>query len=107
MEFVEIMKIKRRMCKTDESECTECPFDIENNGVKLLCEEFMSEYPEKAEEILKRWAEDHPQKTVLLDFLEKYPNAELNEEGVPKYIGTYALGYPLGTDWNRPLEGLQ
>ena len=53
------------------------------------------------------------EKTILQDFLEKYPNAELNDDGVPKPC-PYWLGYkdmPFCNRircvecWNRPMEG--
>jgi hypothetical protein len=40
-------------------------------------------YPEKAVKAVQRWSDEHPPKTFLTEFLEKYPNAELNH-GVPK-----------------------
>lgn len=57
--------------------------------------------------------EEHQVKTILQDFLEKYPNAMLDESGVPKTCPN-ALGYTKENGcvydgncrdcWNRPLE---
>ena len=104
MEFIEAFKIVKRMCEDDIGDCIDCPLSIDNNNTKEHCYDFMMAYPEKAEEILTKWAEEHPQKTILQDFLEKYPNVKLNEDGFPKYIAPYALGYAFDTSWNRPLE---
>ena len=104
MEFIEAMKIMKRMCEDDIIDCIDCPLSDSNNKTKETCSNFIMLHPEEAEEILKEWAEEHPQKTILQDFLEKYPNAKLNEEGFPKYIAPYALGYAFDTSWNRPLE---
>lgn len=107
MEFIEAMKIRVRMCTerpSDYFSCSGCPLSSNDNGFDMNCAELLIYHPEKAEEILTKWAEEHPQKTILQDFLEKYPNVKLNEDGFPKYIAPYALGYAFDTSWNRPLE---
>ena len=95
MEFIEAFKTVKRMCDIDH--CLTCPLSIDNNNTKEHCYDFMMAYPEKAEEILTKWAEEHPQKTILQDFLEKYPNAPLNEYGIPRTCPN-SLGY---TDWDE------
>lgn len=116
MEFIEAMKIKKRMCEDDIGDCIDCPLSDCNNATKETCDNFMMLYPEGAEKILTKWAEEHPQKTILQDFLEKYPNAPLKEDGIPQYVCPYQLGYDKSDDciyedvtcckkcWNRPLE---
>lgn len=64
---------------------------------------------------LENWDKEHPRKTILQDFLEKYPDAQLIEGKIP-YICPYRLGYPVyeqcicGNEytclscWNRELE---
>ena len=32
---------------------------------------------------VQKWHDEHPQKTYLMDFLEKFPNCEKDEEGLP------------------------
>lgn len=63
--------------------------------------------------IVEKWSKEHPQKTMLQDFLEKYPNARLNTDGTPHCCPTN-LGYIKDPYckwegclkcWNRPLEG--
>ena len=114
MEFIEAMKIKKRMCEYYAEGCVNCPLTILNNDTEEPCHEFIVLYPEKAEEILTKWAKEHPQKTILQDFLEKYPNALLNESGFPN-VCVFKLGYIKERDcgnydysckkcWNRPLE---
>lgn len=80
----------------------------------------MRKYPEKAISIVEKWSKEHPRKTILQDFLEKYPKAELRYNKFPE-ICPYFLGYAenrqcvLDTEerfcseeceecWNRPLE---
>lgn len=115
MEFIEAMKILKRMC--DIEHCLTCPLCEDNNKTKESCCDFIIQFPEKAEEILTKWAEEHPQKTILQDFLEKYPNAKMDEDGTPEGPCPYHLGYDDDDDciyedtytcckkcWNRPLE---
>lgn len=91
--------------------CSDCPFYAFKRG--LLCGEFESEHPEEAVAIVEKWAEEHPQKTMLQDFLEKYPNAPKEEDGMPMYVCPFHLGYDPNKScvkrncidcWNRPLE---
>ena len=120
MKFIEAMKIRVRMCTKrpgDYFSCCGCPLSSNDNGFDMNCAELLIYHPEKAEEILTKWAEEHPQKTILQDFLEKYPNAPLKKDGTPQYVCPYQLGYDKSDDciyedtytcckkcWNRPLE---
>lgn len=88
--------------------CEDCPLSSFNAKHKLSCSAFELEYPEEAAAIIKKWAEEHPQKTILMDFLEKYPKARL-DKGIPIICAKH-LGYIKECDsyctecWNRPLE---
>lgn len=62
---------------------TECPLCAKNNGVGIACVELESSYPEKAISIVQRWSDEHPQRTYLSEFLERYPNASLHDDGTP------------------------
>lgn len=115
MEFIEAMKIKKRMCEDDIIDCIDCPLSDSNNKTKETCSNFIMLHPEEAEEIIKKWAEEHPQKTLLQDFLEKYPNAPIDRYGTPG-LCPYSVGYSKNASndcrtyssckecWNRPLE---
>lgn len=69
-------------------------------------------YPEAATKVAK-WekAKEKPQKTILMDLLEKLPNIETEVDGLPKFC-PFALGYDVLCSskktckecWNRPLE---
>lgn len=90
---------KRRMTKKDKLgrcklHCGECLLNNKNNGTSenLLCGAFEAVYPEKAIEIVQRWSDAHPQKTFLTEFLEKYPNAPLGDDGTPEIICPHHLG---------------
>ena len=68
-------------------------------------------YPEKAIEVVQRWSDEHPQKTYLTEFLRNYPDAKLNDAGVPDGICPYMLGLNDTHDckrsciecWNQPI----
>ena len=112
MTAVEFLKEYDRMCDIQVT-CKKCPFSMER--VTCSCDHFIKKNPEKAVDIVQKWAEEHPVKTMLQDLLEKYPNVILDDRGVPKFNCPYYLGYEKknscpnnDTDcvkcWNRPLE---
>lgn len=94
--------------------CNDCPFNLCTDKKGMLCGEIEFEYPEEAVAIVEKWAEEHPQKTMLMDFLEKYPKIKLASDGTPRSICPSDLGYEdqycelVNRDcvacWNRPLE---
>lgn len=77
MEFKEYMKIKRRMVKYDlkkrvcTQNCVKCAFRTQNNGLKCHCSDIELIDPELAENIVKQWAKEHPQKTYAQDFFRE------------------------------------
>lgn len=107
-----------RMCK-NYSDCgcnPDCPFLKETD--KLLgvsdCVDYMMQHPKEADNIITEWCKEHPQKTYAEDFLEKFPNAPVNENGRPKAC-RYSV-YGTNSDccpsyhscticWNQPMEG--
>lgn len=104
--------IKRAGIGVCRIKCEDCPLGITNNGMNVLCSELETLYPEKAIEIIQEWSNAHPQKTYLSVFLEHYPNANLNDAGVPDGICPYMLGLTDIDDcdnncvkcWNQPIE---
>lgn len=46
------------------------------------CVDFFKSNPKEAEEIITKWAKEHPIKTRQDVFLELHPNAALDEDGV-------------------------
>lgn len=76
-----------------ELNCTDCPLNSSNNGSNdmMSCSDFEIIYPQKAIEIVQKWSNENPQKTLLSEFLEHYPNAKLNSDGFP-YICVATLG---------------
>lgn len=100
MEFTEYMKIKRRMTQSSEDgtcslDCRVCPLSSCKNGYAYNgynCQKFEMLYPEKAESAVKKWAEEHPKKTIIQDFYEKYPNVMINTDGTPPMC-VLSIGY--------------
>lgn len=119
MTALEYLKEKARMSKKCIEDCCECQLFSKNNVKKVDCAVLEMEYPEEAVAIVQKWLDKHPQKTFLSDFLEKYPNAPMNERGFPDNFCHCDLGYtdvdeecmtPSLLDdhcyqcWTRPLE---
>lgn len=120
MDAIKFLKEKYRMTKKCRIGCADCPLASENNTTGLRCGDLQGVYPEIAVSIVEKWSKEHPRKTILQDFLEKYPKAELIHNKFPE-ICPYSLGYAenrqcvLDTEerfcseeceecWNRPLE---
>ena len=86
------------------SRCLECPRAIE---------EMSDEELEKFVNTVEQWSKEHPPKTRLQDFMEKYPKAPIEADGTPT-ICCIDLGYrqydcdPLKENcvdcWNMPVE---
>lgn len=105
--FMEVLKFFNefnRMCKTFV--CSDCPL-CGRNG---LCRVPSSENMEEVVSIVEKWSKEHPQKTRLDYFKEKYPNARMYIDGTPK-VCCLSLGYVCNCGkttceecWNMPLE---
>lgn len=112
MKAVDYLKTVKRMCNF-YTYCSKCPLGEAGNSDELDCGEYESDYPEKAVEIVEKWAKENPQKTYLSGLLEKFPNAELNSEGYPFFCAISIYGdlhkpnctYTACRDcWNREIK---
>lgn len=65
-----------RMCKFYD-DCQECPIFDNQIETCLGCEEFIRNYPDKANEIILNWCEEHPVETRRDRFLKMFPNANI------------------------------
>lgn len=103
MDAVEFLKYLKKMCDKYsiydgcDYDCnSNCPlYEIEHDGstsenIKLF--NFMRNNPQELVEIVEKWSKEHPIKTRLQDFLEKYPNAPKMLDGLPR-VCTATLGY--------------
>lgn len=117
MDVIEYLKTEERICGFYTEGCQECPLSSYNNGAGTGCGRFIKQEPEKCIEIMKKWTEEHPQKTIVQELLEKCPDAPINGRGYPGNICPDNLGYSryekcpsVGVGdicvdcWNRPLE---
>ena len=80
MEALEFLRERNRMCKSFNRCSDGCPAwggscKLET-GTDLECE------ADKQVEIVKEWAAAHPRKTRQSAFLEQFPNARLDTNGI-------------------------
>ncbi len=80
MKAVDYLKAKARMTNNCDT-CRNCPLDNVEN--MMSCVILESKYPEKAVEIVEKWAKENPVKTYLTVLLEKFPNIKLSSNEVP------------------------
>lgn len=111
MDALKLVKEWTRLCES-MPECCICP--VMCHADRLPCE--VIDEPKRVSEMfeaIEKWAEEHPQKTILQEFLEKYPGARIDNRGIPPELCPGDLGYSehenCGTGvctecWNRPLE---
>lgn len=97
---------RRRMCVAMDG-CENCEL---NYDYCLLCS------GEEANDIrilneVQKWHDAHPQKTYLMDFLDKYPNCEKGDNGIPDSCRDNIYGKQGGCCsgscekcWNEPME---
>lgn len=102
-------RAKKGLCKLG---CSNCPLCSINNNKGQSCIAFEMLHPEKAIETVQRWSDEHSQRTYLSEFLKKYPNAPLEDDGTPDFC-PYRLGLMSKDNcrkdhncvecWNQPL----
>ena len=87
MKANDYLKAKGRLCK--QYLCGRCPLracdTIGPTGyqAEYSCIKLERDIPKQAIEIVEKWAKDHPVKTYLSVFLEKFPKAKVGKEGFP------------------------
>lgn len=108
MDALKFLEEFDRMCNHYvKNYCKGCPrAESPNCGVDEMNKE------ERAKLIcdVEKWSKEHPQKTRQQDFLEKFPKAETDDNGMPKFCCA-KLGYAcdcLKPDcrecWNMPVK---
>lgn len=109
MDVVEYFKIKKRVCKSADYRCDKC---FMANCVEECCDLELNHSGE-AISAMEQWAEEHPPKTILQEFVEKYPSAKIDNRKIPPDVCPSDLGYSEHENcgmgacvecWNRPLE---
>lgn len=80
MDAVKFIEERNRMCKSFDNYCYDCPAWYGScklgTGTHLECE------ADKAVKIVEDWSATHPRKTRQSVFLEQYPNAESDHQGI-------------------------
>ena len=87
MDAVKFLKEVRRMCKSIG--CCDCPL---NEGQGHCQVSYHAEAFANAVNAVEQWSSEHPVKTRLMDFLDKFPDVELGCDGYP-IIFPSSLGY--------------
>lgn len=89
MDAVEFINEKERMCKSFNDNCKNkdgnnfcCGLRYEADKSGESCEEYISNHPAKAVEIVERWAKEHPKKTRQSEFLKMFPRASMTADGI-------------------------
>lgn len=111
---------RKRMCNTyAQRNCKGCVYHTTDGCWRTTMEH---NNPEKAIEIAQKWSNEHPQKTLLTEFLKKYPNVEMDSCGYPTKISPCSLcivndiicGKPYSAKatrcqdcWNIPIEHVE
>lgn len=85
MDAVKYLNDKRRMCAFEN--CLTCPITVKVTSGKYVsnvvsCASFIASYPEETVAIVEKWAKEHPERTRQSVFLERYPNAPVEADGV-------------------------
>lgn len=101
----------RDKCIADAANEEQCPMvGICSCGLTNLC-------AQDAKKTVQKWSDEHPKKTYVQDFLEKFPEAQRNWDGVPfvcrkRIYGGIHSATSEGCDdtkacyrcWNKPME---
>lgn len=66
-EFQKVVEEKKRMCYSYEGFCKECPL-----GFAISCLNWAQNHPDEAEQIIMKWAEEHPLVTNGAKFEEVF-----------------------------------
>lgn len=91
MDAVKFLKDFYRMCGQYNG-CAGCPLQLTSAKKQLSCHEFQRRLPNRVVNIVEKWSKEHPQKTRLDDFREKFPHFIPNEIGYPQMLPK-SLGY--------------
>lgn len=111
MDFKQAIRTWDRMCANFADGCSPCPLH-KARGNKT-CRDWVGKNPDEAIKIFVKWAAENPEKTIMDDFFEKFPNALRTSTGVPKACARH-IGYIkecYRTDcaecWQKPLEEVE
>lgn len=81
MDAVKFIEERNRMCNSFSPDCEGCRVD-EAKPVISECFRWILDNPEKAVQIVEEWSAAHPRKTRQDVFLEQWPEAMIESDGV-------------------------
>ena len=91
--------------------CIDCILSKANNGRDVDCKMFETRYTDEAVRLVEDWSRNHPQKTYLMDFLEKHPNCRRGDNGIPDSCRDNIYGTNIDCRctscekcWHEPME---
>lgn len=102
-----------RICRS--LSCCECPLCVNNNGYDMVCNAFITNFPDEANDMILTWVEEEEKKnrvkTYKDDFYEKFPKAPKYEGKHPDVCRIHLYGgecnysiYKCEACWNQPYE---
>lgn len=101
-EFTEIMKQKKRMCeKYYKNNCAYCPLE---DFVEINCDAEINANPQEAEEIIMKWAEEHPTQSNADKFKEVFgfiPDSEYCPNKCPENLVNGCLNCEYRHFWSQ------
>ena len=116
MDAFEFCKEFGRMCKAycePPNNCNGCPMNEWNTSPGTQCIDMYELTDSQIRgriDIVEKWSKEHPKKTMMMDFFEKFPNAPSNN-GVPICCPSQIYENKNSSCdgncekcWNRPLE---
>lgn len=92
-------------CKADAANKERCPLYVFcRQPLTIRAEEIIT-----AVENLQKWSDEHPKKTYVQDFFEKFPKAQSKSDGTPfvcrkTIYGGECTGMECDECWNEPME---
>lgn len=112
MDAIKFIEEYKRMCSSyNACEKEGCPIV---NITEVDCREEMFQLVDKFVPVVEKWSEEHPQKTLKDDLLEKFPNTELRDD-MPIVCACEIYGFPKRHNcmhdcrdcWNQPLNEMK
>lgn len=93
MDAVEFIEERRRMCKAyyeaGDDVCSNCPAKWEQCDTISVLKGENGENADTIVAIVEKWSAEHPRKTRQSVFLEQYPDAHLDNNGILQIIPCY------------------
>lgn len=113
MDATKFFKEWNRMCDT-VTDCKNCPIGNQHlPATRNECALFAFYNGDVTVKCVEKWSKEHPQKTRLQDFKEKYPKSKIEEENyenicceVVGYCKKCSHGYDAAACkdcWNEPV----